>query len=131
MSRSRSVLLLALTAPALAAEPLYSGYAIIQRAEVTANDLHQVVYRQVSAPTVHDGLHEILAGTGYRLAGPAANDPELFRLLEQPYPEHKRRIGPAGLTEVLAMVAGPAWVLVVDPVNRLLGFERSGRYRHD
>ncbi len=131
MSRCRSTLLLtlALTASSVVADPLYSGYAVIQRVEVTAHDLDQVVYRHIGGATVHDGLREILVGTGYRLAGSEANDPELFRLLEQPYPEHKRRIGPAGLIEVLAMVAGPAWVLVVDPVNRLLSFERDGRYR--
>lgn len=129
LRRPATLLVLALTIPTAGAEPLYSGYAIIQRADVTANDLHQVVYRRVSGATVQEGLHEILAGTGYRLAGTAAADPQLYRLLEQPYPEHKRRIGPAGLSEVLARVAGPAWVLVVDPVNRLLSFERDGRYR--
>lgn len=129
LRRPATLLVLALSIPTAGAEPLYSGYAIIQRADVTANDLHQVVYRRVSGVTVQEGLHEILAGTGYRLAGAAAADPELFRLFDQPYPEHKRQIGPAGLIEVLARVAGPAWVLVVDPVNRLLSFERDGRYR--
>jgi len=114
-----------------AAEALHSGYAIITDRPV-ATDLDQVVYvPRVHGQTVLDGLLHILHGTGYRLADPAASDPEIERLYSQPYPENQRQIGPRELGVVLEQLAGPAWRLVEDPVNRLLSFEVRPAYRVD
>lgn len=111
-----------------AAEPLYRGYTIITERPV-ALDLDQTVYQRVRGRRVLEGLREILEGTGYRLADAAAADPEIGRLYGQPYPESQREIGPRALGEVLERLAGPAWQLVEDPVNRLVSFEVRRSYR--
>ena len=110
------------SAVATAAPPLYSGYAIISEAPVSA-DLAQTVYVQVRGRTVLEGLLEILRGTGYRLAAEGAADPEIGLLYRQPYPEVQRSVGPVELGAALERLAGPAWRLVTDPVNRLVSFE--------
>lgn len=111
-----------------AAPRLYDGYALIDEAPV-ATDLAQTVYRTVQGPTVGQGLYELLTGTGYRLAEPWAADPAIGRLYVQPYPEAQREVGPVELGVALERLAGPAWRLVVDPVNRLVSFERRPLYR--
>ena len=111
-----------------AAEPLYHGYTIITEAPI-ALDLHQTVYQRIRGRRLLEGLREILHGTGYQLADAAAADPEIGRLYGQPYPEHQRQVGPAELGEVLERLAGPAWQLVVDPVNRRVSFELRPPYR--
>jgi type IV pili sensor histidine kinase/response regulator len=110
------------------AQTLHNGYALIDEAPV-ATDLAQTVYRTVQGPTVGQGLYALLTGTGYRLAEPWAADPAIERLYVQPYPEAQRDVGPVELGIVLERLAGPAWQLVVDPVNRLVSFERRPLYR--
>lgn len=118
-----------LTLPAShAAEPLYRGYTIITERPMTP-DLNQTVYLRVRSRNMLEGLREILKGTGYRLADPAAADPEIGRLYQQPYPENQRTLGPQPLGAVLERLAGPAWVLVEDPVNRRISFEVRPDYR--
>lgn len=111
-----------------AAPPLYDGYAVITERPM-ATDLAQTVYVRVKGRTVLEGLLELLNGTGYRLAGEGASDPEIGRLYAQPYPESQREIGPAELGPALERLAGPAWQLVVDPVNRLVSFEVRTAYQ--
>ena len=111
-----------------AAEPLYRGYAILTEPPI-APDLDQTVYRWVRGQNVLEGLREILHGTGYRLADPAAADPAIGRLYDQPYPDGQREIGPRELGAVLERLAGPAWQLVEDPVNRRVSFEVKAAYR--
>ena len=111
-----------------AAEPLYRGYAILTERPV-ALDLDQTVYLRVRGRSVLEGLREILHGTGYRLADPAAADPEIGRLYGQPYPNGQREIGPRELGVVLERLAGPAWQVVEDPVNRLVSFEVRRSYQ--
>ena len=111
-----------------AAPPVYDGYAVIAEAPV-ATDLEQPVYTQVRGRSVLEGLLEVLHGTGYRMAGESAADPEIGRLYAQPYPENQRSIGPIELGAALERLAGPGWQLVVDPVNRLVSFEVKPSYR--
>lgn len=110
-----------------AAPPLHDGYAIVSEAPV-ATDLAQTVYLNVRGRTLLEGLLEILRGTGYRLASKAAADPEIGRLYAQPYPEHQRAMGPIELGSALERLAGPAWQVVEDPVNRLVSFEVRTSY---
>ena len=111
-----------------AAPRLYDGYVTIDEAPV-ATDLAQTIYRTVHGPTVGQGLYELLTGTGYRLAEPWTADPAIERLYVQPYPEAQREVGPVELGVALERLAGPAWQLVVDPVNRRVSFERRPLYR--
>lgn len=66
--------------------------------------------------------------TGWRLADRYAADDRIYRLYDQPLPEHKLRIGPMPLDQALTWIAGDGWALVVDPVNRLVSFEVEARY---
>ncbi|MFC2279288.1 MAG: hypothetical protein ACFNUL_08690, partial [Cardiobacterium hominis] len=63
-----------------------------------------------------------------RLADRYAADDRIYRLYDQPLPEHKLRIGPMPLDQALTWIAGEGWALVVDPVNRLVSFEVRERY---
>ena len=129
MNRSLSfcrATLLALPTAAFA-QTLHNGYAILQEPPVVT-EFAQTVYLTVHGSTVGQSLREILAGTGYRLADPRAADPAIGRLYVQPYPESQRVVGPVELGVALERLAGPAWQRVVDPVNRLVSFERRPPY---
>lgn len=122
--------LLALTAHAAAApqgEYYGSGYTIISQAHGN-DDLQATVYRQLTSGTVGQALPQLLDGTGWRLADRYAADDRIYRLYDQPLPEHKLRIGPMPLDQALTWIAGEGWALVVDPVNRLVSFEVEARY---
>ena len=107
---------------------LYRGYTIITEPAIDP-DLRQIVYRPVQGRTVLEGLLQILDGTGYRLASEDAADPDIGRLYQQPYPENQRNLGPRDLGTILERLAGPAWQLIEDPVNRLVSFEVRPAYR--
>lgn len=122
--------LLVLAASAAAApqgEYYGSGYTIISQ-EHGNDDLQATVYRQLTPGTVGQALPQLLDGTGWRLADRYAADDRIYRLYNQPLPEHKLRIGPMPLDQALGWIAGDGWALVVDPVNRLVSFEVEARY---
>lgn len=104
-----------------------SGYTIISQAHA-GDDLLATVYRQLTPGTVGQALPQLLDGTGWRLADRYAADDRIYRLYDQPLPEHKLRIGPMPLDQALTWIAGDGWALVVDPVNRLVSFEVEARY---
>lgn len=79
--------------------------------------------------TVGDAITHLLSRSGYRLADVASSDPALPILLNQPLPLIHRRLGPITIDNALATLAGDAWDLVVDPVNRLISFELLDKYR--
>ena len=123
-----TLLVLAASAAAAAPQGEYygSGYTIISQAHGN-DDLQATVYRQLAPGTVGQ-LPQLLDGTGWRLADRYAADDRIYRLYDQPLPEHKLRIGPMPLDQALTWIAGEGWALVVDPVNRLVSFEVEARY---
>lgn len=128
--RLLTAILLVLAASAAAApqgEYYGSGYTIISQ-EHGNDDLQATVYRQLTPGTVGQALPQLLDGTGWRLADSHAADDRVYRLYNQPLPEHKLRIGPMPLDQALTWIAGDGWALVVDPVNRLVSFEVEARY---
>ncbi len=80
--------------------------------------------------TVGDAIRHLLNRSGYRLASLHASDPALPILLKSPLPLVHRRLGPVKIDNALETLAGPAWDLVVDPVNRLISFELLEPYRN-
>lgn len=124
-----TLLVLAASAAAAAPQGEYygSGYTIISQAHGN-DDLQATVYRQLAPGTVGQALPQLLDGTGWRLADRYAADDRIYRLYDQPLPEHKLRIGPMPLDQALTWIAGEGWALVVDPVNRLVSFEVRERY---
>lgn len=61
-----------------------------------------------------------LLETAYSLCGRYGAD--FAELLKRPLPAVQRKIGPMRLSEALQIVAGPAWRMSVDEVNREVCF---------
>ena len=79
--------------------------------------------------TVGGAIEHLLLRSGYRMADPWASDPALPRLWRLPLPLVHRHLGPIRIDNALSTLAGPAWDLVVDPVNRLISFDLQDQYR--
>jgi len=102
-----------------------SGVSLEQQS-ILSNVVSVSLNRDVSS--VGSALSIILKGSGYRLANPRNSDPYLSVLLESPLPDVHRDLGPATLENLLVVLAGPAWQLITDPVNRLVSFDLKERY---
>ncbi len=76
--------------------------------------------------TVGGAIREMLEGSGYAWSAPAgvADDARLNQL---PLPVINRDIGPVRLRDGLATVAGVAWQLNVDELNRVIWFSIKGQ----
>ncbi|EDI0464855.1 hypothetical protein CC761_10650 [Salmonella enterica subsp. enterica serovar Newport] len=70
--------------------------------------------------SVGDGFRYLLFQSGYSLCGRYSAD--FAELLNRPLPAVQRRLGPVRLSEALQVVAGPAWRMTVDEVNREVCF---------
>ena len=79
--------------------------------------------------TVGGAIEHLLLRSGYRMADPWASDPALPTLWRLPLPLVHRHLGPIRIDNALSTLAGPAWDLVVDPVNRLISFDLQDQYR--
>lgn len=77
-----------------------------------------------SVTRIGEAVETLLGPSGYRLASPLAAEAERAELLDLPLPEAHRMLGPLPLRTALAILAGPAFRLVEDPVHRLISFER-------
>ena len=77
-----------------------------------------------SVNRIGEAVETLLGPAGYRLASPFAAEAERAELLDLPLPEAHRTLGPLPLRTALAILAGPAFRLVEDPVHRLISFER-------
>lgn len=100
-------------------------------AEAAQTDLLSVVVRVSFSPsisTVGEALEHLLLRSGYGLASLGASDPNLPILLTRPLPQVHRTLGPIRLNEALKTLAGSAWVLTIDPVNRLISFELAPEF---
>jgi type IV pili sensor histidine kinase/response regulator len=77
--------------------------------------------------TVGDGFRYVLLESGYSLCPVSSS--VFAELLNQPLPAVQRTIGPVRLSEALQILAGPAWRLRVDDVNREVCFTLRDAYR--
>lgn len=77
--------------------------------------------------SVGDGFRYLLFQSGYALCGRYGAD--FAELLNRPLPAVQRRIGPMRLSEALQVVAGPAWRMSVDEVNREVCFVLREAYQ--
>ncbi|CDH04864.1 PilL protein (fragment) [Xenorhabdus bovienii str. oregonense] len=66
-------------------------------------------------PTVGDALRDVLRQSGYTLCAPEKTNDILYR---QPLPSVHTQFGPVRLRTALQLMAGPAWQLDVDAVQR-------------
>ncbi|EAM1694804.1 TcpQ domain-containing protein [Salmonella enterica] len=76
--------------------------------------------------SVGDGFRYLLFQSGYSLCGRYGAD--FAELLKRPLPAVQRKIGPMRLSEALQVVAGPAWRMSVDAVNREVCFVLRDAY---
>ncbi|MDD2001995.1 PilL N-terminal domain-containing protein [Pseudomonas putida] len=80
--------------------------------------LFQLITVQI-APALHatvgDALRHVLQRSGYSLC---ANRAEVTTLFSRPLPAVQHQLGPMALLDALTILGGPAWRLVIDPVQR-------------
>lgn len=105
------------------------GYTIINRSPIVTTDLNQTINKSIKAKNVLDGIHQILEGTGWKLAGLQASDPNITRLFEASWPSNWNYYITDSLVNVLHQIGGEGWQLVIDPVNRLVSYEVKKGYR--
>ncbi len=112
------------------AEQYYgNGYTIVKETQVQhGNDIDVMVYKSITAEKVKYGLVQLLKGSGWQLADNSSADPHITRLYNQDYPDFKHVLRPIKLSDALQYIAGSAWNLVVDPVNKKVSFELKNNY---
>ncbi|ODB95189.1 hypothetical protein A3197_17675 [Candidatus Thiodiazotropha endoloripes] len=81
--------------------------------------------------TVERAMKDLLAGTSYTLTQGFTADPEIRVLLDARLPQHQRSLKHFSVMESLAIIAGNPWLLVVDPVHRMVSFELPYPYQDD
>ncbi len=76
--------------------------------------------------TVGGAVEWVLNTSGYRLVSSDQWSTEVKDLLNLPLPNAQRRFESLSIKDVLALLVGPTFVLVNDPVHHLMSFERCG-----
>jgi len=78
-------------------------------------------------PNVGDALHYVLERSGYSLC--AETEGQSQSLYAQPLPANLYNLGPLTLRNALQVIAGPAWQVQVDELNRGVCFVPSAYFR--
>ena len=73
---------------------------------------------------VGEALRWLLRDSGYRLAADTVLTEEVKAMLELPLPSVHRHFTSMPLKTVIALMVGPSFQLVQDPVHRLIAFEQ-------
>lgn len=74
--------------------------------------------------TVGGALKWVITDSGYRLASPDQLTKDVKDMLQLPLPKAHRQFQALPLRDVILLLAGSSFVLVHDPVHRLIAFER-------
>jgi type IV pili sensor histidine kinase/response regulator len=78
--------------------------------------------------TVRETIRYVLKRSGYQLSEPKQYQNELAELFAKQLPEVHRHIGPMTLEDALTILTTPAFVLVEDPVHRLISYQLDDNY---
>jgi len=110
----------------------YDRYTLVSTRPAAAqrDPLNQIVDITMPAQlvsSVGEGFRYLLLESGYSLC--SATSSAFSALLSRPLPAVQRDIGPLKLSEALQVLAGLAWRLKVDEVNREVCFELRDQYR--
>ncbi|QDX30982.1 PFGI-1 class ICE element type IV pilus protein PilL2 [Dickeya poaceiphila] len=110
----------------------YDRYTLVNTrpADSQRDPLNQIVDITMPASIVRsvgDGFRYLLLESGYSLC--PSGSPVFSELLSRPLPAVQRSIGPVRLSEALQIVAGQAWRLRIDEVNREICFVLRDEYR--
>lgn len=91
------------------------------------NPLKVIVNTRIpnSVYTVEQAVQFLLLRSGYRLADPSTRTHEAKVLLNHSLPQVHRQLGPITLDKALKTLAGDAFELVVDPINRKVTYVAS------
>lgn len=100
----------------------YDRYRLVDISPTHAQQfpLEQIVSLRIPGamnPTVGDALRYVLRESGWRLCSLSGQADTLYR---QPLPAVQNRLGPVRLSVALQLLAGPAWQLEVDEVQRVV-----------
>lgn len=88
--------------------------------DVQRDPLSQIIQIRIPSalnPTVADALHYILRQSGYSLCTAGTGNSVLYR---QSLPAVQYRLGPVPLRTALQIIAGSAWQLEIDDVQRVV-----------
>lgn len=105
----------------------YGRYTLVSTAPTTEQQdlLAQIIDVSIPSslnPSVQDALHYLLLRSGYSLCPDTSSITVLF---SRPLPAAHYRLGPIPLRNALQVLAGPAWQLTVNDVNRSVCFEQQ------
>ena len=108
------------------AEIRYGRYTLVSTAPTTEQQdlLAQIIDVSIPSslsPSVQDALHYVLLRSGYSLCPDATAVKVLF---SRSLPAAHYQLGPIPLRNALQVLAGPAWQLTVNDVNRSVCFEQ-------
>ena len=109
------------------AELRYGRYTLVSTEPTTEQRdlLAQIIDVSIPSslnPSVLDALQYVLQRSGYSLCPVTASVRVLFT---RPLPAAHYRLGPISLRRALQVLAGPAWQLTTDEVNRSVCFEQQ------
>ncbi|STX81560.1 integrating conjugative element protein PilL, PFGI-1 class [Legionella busanensis] len=89
----------------------------------------QQVHFNTEIHTVGEALHQWLSLSGYDLAPEQEQSLALKAVLQKPLPQIDRDLGPLTIQEGLEVLVGKGiFKVVVDPLNRSVGFTLSPKY---
>lgn len=105
----------------------YSRYTLVNTEPTTEQRdlLAQIIDVSIPSnlnPSVQEAMHYVLQRSGYLLC-PAADPVKV--LFTRSLPAAHYRLGPISLRSALQVLAGPAWQLTTDEVNRSVCFEQQ------
>lgn len=110
-----------------AGELRYGRYTLVSTEPTTEQRdlLAQIIDVSIPSslsPSVQDALQYVLQRSGYTLCPVTASVRVLF---SRPLPAAHYRLGPIPLRSALQVLAGPAWQLTTDEINRSVCFEQQ------
>ncbi len=79
--------------------------------------------------TVGDAIEEVLRYSGYSLVETPQQSQDLQKTLQKPLPLIQRDLGPISLRKSLRVLIGPAFHLIVDPLNRTVNFQLNTNFQ--
>ena len=79
--------------------------------------------------TIGDAIHEVLRYSGYSLVETQQQSQDLQNTLQKPLPLVQRDLGPMPLKQSLTILIGPAFHLIVDPLNRTVNFQLNTNFQ--
>ena len=117
--------------------PLYAATPGVERtdryvlqstaaSETQLMPLNQIVSIQFAGGSVQQAANKILNVTGYQFYTPTS--PMLLAMLKKPLAANQQHFKHIRIIQILHALAGPAFMVLIDPANRLVSFELDPNY---